>query len=275
MKEILETRNFTPIPDSGGNQKPENSPKSEVKSAQPKGVKFLSEYLGILYSDVPEKHRLVEWVKHLENKQKLNPLSEEPSAVKTALAVDDWANLIVKRFDKGNDKFWYEKEKNDFPVVIKALGEKFLPETKFVDTEQVSEEKRYYVVQDKIQGKHQQEAADAAIQRIQASMSQEEIEEAYVKNPNNWVKFRGEIFKQGLTNPEIWKTAQSEAKELYSRLKELEKTHVIDDLDFFVTNEGQIKLIDFQLHDKNEPLPEQAFPVGSEEIKIFFGLEEL
>jgi len=70
-------------------------------------------------------------------------------------------------------------------------------------------------------------------------MTEDEIEATYAKHPENWTKFRGGIFRKKLTD-EQWKKALEEAKILYTRVKVLETTHRINDLDFFITNDGQI-----------------------------------
>ncbi len=246
-------------------------PKQEKISQ--KNLNQLSENLKVLFGDFSELKRYEAWIKNQVENNKLETLSTGPSAVKTALCVKDWPDIIIKRFDKGDAKFWYEKEKREFPIVFKQLGNRFLPETKFTEiSDSIDVDNKYYVLQDKITGIHQEQTTDEAREFINESMNEEQIEEEYVKNPDNWIKLRGEILKKKL-NTEQLKMVQLEAKDLCDSLKELEKGYHINDLDFFITQDGHIKVIDFQLHNNDSYLPNSdGFAEGSEEIRIFFNL---
>jgi hypothetical protein len=239
-----------------------------------KNLNQLSEDLRILFGDFSESKRYEAWIKNQLESKKLEPLSTDPSAIKSVFYSKDFPDVIIKRFDKGNDQFWYEKEKREFPIVFNQLGNRFLPETKFIELlDSKDSDNKYYVLQDKLKGIHQQQTTDEARELINGSMTEEQIEETYVENPNNWTRLRGEIIIKKL-NSEQLKTVQLEAEGLVSCLKELEKNYRVNDLDFFVTEEGYIKIFDFQLHDLEQVIPYDTggFADGSEEIKMLFNL---
>jgi hypothetical protein len=237
-----------------------------------KNINSLMENLKVLYGDSSESQRFKAWIEHLNINNKLKLFTDSPSAFKTPYYTEDWPDIIIKKFDKFDNLTAYETEKNDFEIIKQYLGDRFLPKTEYVEISGSHDENnKYYVVQDKIQGRYQQDAADEAIKDIHNNMSEDEINKEYVEKPDNWVKFRGEIFKKGLT-PEQWQLAKIEAAELENKLKALEEKYLINDLDYFVTPEGKIKIIDFQLHIKDDKNIKNDFPVGSEEIKLFFDL---
>lgn len=239
------------------------------------GVASLTDKLRILYPEIDEQQRLQEWVKYQEQQNKLQVFSNDISGVKTALNSEDRPNIIVKRFDKGAARLGFEAERDEYLILERALGERFLPETKFVEIpDATNTDKKYYVLQDRMDGAHYKTATTEAQKRTYASMTEDEIEETYAKHPENWTKFRGKMLREKLTD-EQWKKAQEEAKTLYTRVKELEATHRINDLDFFITNDGQIKIIDYQVHDIASYAPDSdGFLEGADEIKVLFDIPD-
>lgn len=249
----------------------ENSLKIENVTPK-KNVDKLFDNLKVLYGDLSEPQRFNEWIKHLNANSKLKLFTDSPSAFKTPYYTEDWPDIIIKKFDKFNNSTSYEAEKNDFETLKQYLGDRFLPRTEYIEiNDSKDENNKFYVIQDMVRGRYQQDAADEASKEIHSNMTEEEINKEYIENPANWVKFRGEIFKIGLSQ-EQWEAAKVEAIELASQLNILEEKYMINDLDFFVTPEGKIKIIDFQLHDKEDKTIRNDFPVGSEEIKLFFNL---
>jgi len=246
------------------------SPKTEKK-----GVADLIEHLKKLYPELNGNQRFEEWVRSQEQQNLFTVFSHDPSGAKTALSSPASPDVIVKRFDKGAERLGFEGEKKECEVAETYLGDRFLPETQFVEIEDATTpERKYYVLQDKVDGVHNKRVTHELGERVNASMSEDEIEEQYVQHPESWVKQRGEALREKLTG-EQWEKVQVEAQALYAGIKALEQTHRINDLEFFITNEGKIKLIDFQVHNLATYTPDpDGIPEGSEEVKLLFDLPE-
>ncbi|MFC1802260.1 hypothetical protein ACFLY7_02355 [Patescibacteria group bacterium] len=239
------------------------------------GLGKLNEHLKVTLGSTPENKRLEAWIESQIKNNKLQEFPAGSSAIKTPFTVQNWEDVIIKRFDKGNNEDHYNEEKEWFSIVSEYLGKNHLPTNEFVEIHNTSNKlNKHFVLQDKVTGVHQEAVADEAINIVNDKMTEEEIIDKYVKKPKDWVEFRGEILRKKFTD-EQWEKVKIQAEDLFTKLKELENKYVINDLDFFVTEEGEIKIIDFQLHqiDSYTPDPERR-PIGSEEIKILFGAEE-
>lgn len=84
---------------------------------------------------------------------------------------------------------------------------------------------------------------------------------------------RGRILREGCIGLQ-WIRARREAKVLATALHTMETDFKTSDLDFFITKDGHIKIIDVQVTPTTSYTPEPGLLEGADEIKAVFGILE-
>lgn len=245
---------------------------SETEESIPhEGVALLEERLKAVFSELSQEDRLAAWVKVQEEENKLKRLDVAASGSKTPLSINGQDDLILKRFDLGAEKLGFDEEKAEQAIAAATIPAKFLVATRYIElSDSAKPEQKYYVLQDKLQGIHSKTANSAALEKL-GGMPEEERKQ-YEDDPRKWLKLLREILK-GQMSLEQWEKARIEARGLVSAILQLEKTHKMDDVEFFITEEG-VKLIDFQLHEASTYKPaDDNFPEGAEYLRMLFDLE--
>ncbi len=245
---------------------------TEVPTQNTSAVQTLEQRLAIINPELTNEQRLENWVTAQEVGGKLNPLDTGVSGFKTPLLIKDNDDLILKRYDKGANRLAYLDESAEVATAEQELPSHFFPKSRFIEVHRSEDEdKKYYVLQDKMKGVHVKTAASEA-QEFVFNMSEEE-QIPYQTDPEKWMKLRSDMLKRKLTD-EQWKQAREEALELHSALSIFEQKQKMTDVDFFITPGGNIKLIDFQVESLDTYVPmEGGFPEGAEEIRMLFDID--
>lgn len=254
--------------DKMGKYQPEVGPSNKVQ-----GLNILKNRLQVLFPELVFDQSLEQWIVSQENAGKLQLLTEDPSAFKRVYITNDNPDVVIKAFFGGGEKENWQKEKGQEDI-LKTFIEEFLPSSEYIEIEGASNpEAAYYQIQDRVRGVQLKSFVGAMLELLRAELSQDELENYFISNPKDWSVMKRKALKHFLPT-ETWARAVAEAKLLAQKLELLEEEYVVSDLDFFITPEGKIKIIDIQLDEKQDFTPnEEGFPEGLEDLKLIFNLK--
>lgn len=236
-------------------------------------ISKLKNRLQILAPELDDHNRLAVWISSQIRGGKLNPFTKEPTAFKKVFSSDDEPEIVLKAFFSDSREAWQE-EADQEKILREYISDYFLPETEYVElVGSDNPDMQYFIVQGREHGVQLKTFISRVIDLLHTELSVEEVGTYFDENPREWSEFKRIALKKFITS-DMWIKAVAEAKILAREMSKLEEKYKVSDLDFFITPEGKIKIIDLELTKIENFKPiEGGYLEGFEELKIIFQLK--
>jgi hypothetical protein len=239
-----------------------------VKVADP--VSKLKGKLVTSLSEQNDHDRLETWTSEQVNAGKLEILTEDATAFKKVFTSKDAPNIVFKAFFESSREAWQEEANQDI-ILRKYIASHFLPETEYVELKDSNDpDKQFFVIQEREYGVQLKAFVSRVIASLHAEMSIEYVGDYFDENPAEWSILKRMALIRFIPST-MWAIAVGEARILAEQMTKLEEIYKISDLDFFITPEGKIKIIDFELVKKEDFEPiEGGYLEGLADFKAIF-----
>lgn len=233
-------------------------------------VSKLKEKLNSLSNESEDKGRLETWLSEQVASGKLELLTDEATAFKKVFVSQDEPDIVLKAFDADSKEAW-QREADQEKILREYITNHFLPETEYVEISASSTpDKQLFVVQEREEGVQLKTFVGKIIELLTTAIPIAEVEEYFKENPNKWSDLKRMALQKFIPST-MWAIATGEARILAGQMAKLEEHFKISDLDFFITPEGKIKIIDLELTKKEDFEPiEGGYLEGLDDFKAIF-----